>query len=921
MKKLSANSLLLALSPLLALVPAVAAANGPPVARADEEFIHNNGIRYFSVLENDDVPDRDDSNYLSGPIEDPNHPLDDHATVAKEGSRIRYRPDSGFVGTDTFRYRINDGELFHSAVVTVVVAANRAPVADRDSATTDRGQSILIDVLEGDFDPDHDPLILAGPIEDSQNPLSDHATVVKEGSRIRYTPFPDFVGTDTFRYRISDGALLHSAVVTVTVVDPTVPACTAPSITRNPESKEVGQGAQVEFGVAATGTPPLAYQWRRDEHTLVGATAADLIILSAQHLVHAGTYRVEVSNACGSALSNPARLVVHCTGPGDHLQVLSDRLVGRALYCTRAPDSYKPTFPVAYSTSEFNTPPLTAAFELIDNPGRIEVGADGKPGDVLKWWLDYLDGELGTFPRGPSSPWNWHLGAQEALSGVYQQYNLNAVLAVHFHARKKWREGGGEGPRYELIAKKARAWLRANFAILAAAAVPRPRSVAGQEYTQTINADIESYIALAGPRYRYKSWNNRLRSMIFQRAVAEITSTGEPGYQRRLLDHIEQGWGPIRNPNPPAPPLDHSVYGLTAGDRAALWGIQGSHALPSSFVETYLGGIRLLKPYEIVAWPDGTRVTFMERPANFFKAPTFAKIRVPGDDRLYAVYPFRTGEHAVPPCCGHHATLDLAEGTIVGHGPTVTERFPFPGVRPLPPYCQASFHLDLNEQGVALRPIPSCAAATAGCPPPAAAGLLGHWAFEQASNLGLDGSGAGRDAAEIGDVVPAAGRAGGGGAAAFGGTGFLHIPGLGAALGQRSQVTVSAWVRVPLHVQPNVFRVGQPVALHSDRFSVANYAAGGWSTVVADPPPPVGSWYHLAGVFDQGTLRIYVDGQLAGSAAAGFAETGDAVADGSIGARALGAASGDQFFVGEIDDVRVYARVLSEEEIAGGVCP
>ena len=37
MKKLSANSLLLALSPLLALVPAVAAADGPPVARAVAE--------------------------------------------------------------------------------------------------------------------------------------------------------------------------------------------------------------------------------------------------------------------------------------------------------------------------------------------------------------------------------------------------------------------------------------------------------------------------------------------------------------------------------------------------------------------------------------------------------------------------------------------------------------------------------------------------------------------------------------------------------------------------------------------------------------------------------------------------------------------------------------------------------------------
>lgn len=89
----------------------------------------------------------------------------------------------------------------------------------------------------------------------------------------------------------------------------TTSTATAPSITQHPQSLSVAQGQAAVFNVAATGTAPLAYQWRKGGAPLAGATSATLSITSAQP-GDAGTYDVVVSNGAGSATSNAATLTV-----------------------------------------------------------------------------------------------------------------------------------------------------------------------------------------------------------------------------------------------------------------------------------------------------------------------------------------------------------------------------------------------------------------------------------------------------------------------------------------------------------------------------------------------------------------------------------------------------------------------------------
>ena len=86
-------------------------------------------------------------------------------------------------------------------------------------------------------------------------------------------------------------------------------AQTPPSITIQPVSQSSAQGGIVTFTVAATGTAPLAYQWRKEGANLSGATASGYTLGSVT-TNDAGNYTVRVSNVSGAATSTVAVLTV-----------------------------------------------------------------------------------------------------------------------------------------------------------------------------------------------------------------------------------------------------------------------------------------------------------------------------------------------------------------------------------------------------------------------------------------------------------------------------------------------------------------------------------------------------------------------------------------------------------------------------------
>ena len=134
--------------------------------------------------------------------------------VAADGSFV-YTPDPGYLGTDAFRFSVNDG-LVESPVVRVKLG-NTAPDAqpDPDQAIF-RGDTLVVDaangVLANDSDADGDPITLV-----LDQTTASGALVLQPDGAFSYTPpSPTFVGTETFVYHLEDG-FVSSAAVTVTI--------------------------------------------------------------------------------------------------------------------------------------------------------------------------------------------------------------------------------------------------------------------------------------------------------------------------------------------------------------------------------------------------------------------------------------------------------------------------------------------------------------------------------------------------------------------------------------------------------------------------------------------------------------------------------------------------------------------------------
>ena len=93
-------------------------------------------------------------------------------------------------------------------------------------------------------------------------------------------------------------------------------SCTAPAITGQPAVQMVCPGESAGFSVAASGSGPLSYQWRRgitpltNGGNIAGATSGTLTINPVSGSDADGTYNCVVSNACGTATSNNALLAV-----------------------------------------------------------------------------------------------------------------------------------------------------------------------------------------------------------------------------------------------------------------------------------------------------------------------------------------------------------------------------------------------------------------------------------------------------------------------------------------------------------------------------------------------------------------------------------------------------------------------------------
>jgi hypothetical protein len=152
---------------------------------------------------------------------------DDNGTPADlTDDTLLYDPlDANFFGTVTFQYTINDtsglGDDSTATVTVIITNVNDAPVAENDAYSTAEDTPLVVNapgVLGNDSDVDND---YGGPLDPQTAVLvsqpANGSVVLNANGSFTYTPNANFFGTDSFTYRVQDGAGAESNVATVTL--------------------------------------------------------------------------------------------------------------------------------------------------------------------------------------------------------------------------------------------------------------------------------------------------------------------------------------------------------------------------------------------------------------------------------------------------------------------------------------------------------------------------------------------------------------------------------------------------------------------------------------------------------------------------------------------------------------------------------
>ncbi|CAN5755606.1 hypothetical protein BH10CHL1_BH10CHL1_15410 [soil metagenome] len=181
--------------------------NTPPIADSQNIATQRNTPKNITLSASDAESNSLSYTLLSNP---------NHGALSGLAPNLIYTPIHDYTGEDSFTFQVNDGQADSNiATIHITISAfNTIPVANSQDAVTLKNTPLTLILTTSDDD--NDPLTYI-----VNQPMS--GTISGTAPNVIYTPNTDFIGNDSFTFRVNDGQVDSNLATINILVKPNVP--------------------------------------------------------------------------------------------------------------------------------------------------------------------------------------------------------------------------------------------------------------------------------------------------------------------------------------------------------------------------------------------------------------------------------------------------------------------------------------------------------------------------------------------------------------------------------------------------------------------------------------------------------------------------------------------------------------------------
>ena len=735
---------------------------------------------------------------------------------------------------------------------------------------------------------------------------------------------------------------------------------TPPIITAQPIGITVSVGATATFSVSAEGAQPLAYQWQFGGTNIANATNAVLMLSNVQ-LSQAGNYSVLVTNILGSTNSVPAMLTVMTYPPTIAAQPTNQtvQIGGTASFTATA----NGTAPLLYQWN-FNGVDIVGATNATLTLTNVqssqagsyalsvtnEYGSTVSSNAVLSVTasLDHFAWSPVSSPQSVNQPFGVTITAQNLYNATVT--NFTGAISLQPSGNGASSNSGlilnggfetGTLTNWTLVKSTSGQFVINNGTVLPPGAVGSlapyagSYSVLGDESGPGVFYMYQDISIPAGVSGATLNWAHCVRNYY-------ITFNSSQAFQVRICDTNNNVLATAFTTSPGNALLGNWVqtnYNMTAfaGQkvRVMFW-VDSTY----SYIDAYVDNVSLQLPANLSVTPTNTgnfvngvwngSVTVQQTATNVVLMAS------DGNGHAGSSNPFNVVAPAYIMAQPTNQTVLVGGAaafsvTATGTAP-LTYQWSVNGTNIIVGATNSTLTLtnvQLSQNGYSYSVLVAnlygstnsgAATLTVNGPvcTPAPSGMVAWWPAEGNANDIIGGN----NGTMVNSPTFAAGEVGQ--AFLLSGSNYVSVPDA-PVLNPTNAITVECWLyrqAVVASYDAVVKKSGTAGVSAANGYSLEfngnnilfwiYNSNGGWQSSGGAVPIQLGQWYHIAGVYDGAHLLIYTNGQLAASSST----SGSIVPSVNILCIGNDPIELVRFFNGSIDEVSIYNRALSSNEIA-----